>query len=75
MEFKTFLAVQSRLEYKGIARTGWIADYMDPFNFLWLYYTPTGNNGTGWWDQRYADLLDEANRQVDHQEFLLSVLI
>ena len=68
MEFKTFLAVQSRLEYKGIARTGWIADYMDPFNFLWLYYTPTGNNGTGWWDQRYADLLDEANRQVDHEK-------
>ena len=68
MEFKTFLVAQSKLEYKGIARSGWVADYMDPFNFLWLYYTPTGNNGTGWWDKRYADLLDEANQQVDHQK-------
>jgi ABC-type oligopeptide transport system substrate-binding subunit len=68
MEFKTFLVAQSKLEYKGIARTGWVADYMDPFNFLWLYYTPKGNNGTGWWDQRYADLLDEANRQTDQNK-------
>lgn len=68
MEFKTFLVMQQKLEYKGMARSGWVADYMDPFNFLWLYYTPTGNNGTGWWDQRYADLLDEANRQTDHQK-------
>jgi len=68
MEFKTFLVAQSKLQYKGIARTGWVADYMDPFNFLWLYYTPTGNNGTGWWDQRYAELLDEANRQRDQSK-------
>lgn len=68
MEFKTFLVAQSKLDYKGIARSGWVADYMDPFNFLWLYYTPTGNNGTGWWDQRYVDLLDEANRQTDQQK-------
>jgi oligopeptide transport system substrate-binding protein len=68
MEFKTFLAAQSKLDYKGIARTGWIADYMDPFNFLWLYYTPRGNNGTGWWDPKYVALLDEANRTVDHQK-------
>jgi oligopeptide transport system substrate-binding protein len=68
MEFKTFLVAQSKLEYKGMARSGWGADYMDPFNFLWLYYTPTGNNGTGWWDQRYVDLLDEANRQTDKQK-------
>ena len=68
MEFKTFLVAQQKLEYKGMARSGWVADYMDPFNFLWLYYTPTGNNGTGWWDQRYVDLLDEANRQTDQQK-------
>jgi oligopeptide transport system substrate-binding protein len=68
MEFKTFLVAQSKLEYKGIARNGWIADYMDPFNFLWLYYTPRGNNGTGWWDPKYVELLDEANRTVDQQK-------
>ena len=68
MEFKTFMAAQSKLEYKGIARNGWTADYMDPFNFLWLYYTPTGNNGTGWWDAKYVEILDEANRTIDHQK-------
>ena len=67
MEQATFLAARSRLEYKGISRNGWSADYMDPFTFLGLYYTATGQNGTGWWDPKYADLLDEANRTGDHQ--------
>jgi oligopeptide transport system substrate-binding protein len=68
MEQKTFLAARSKLEYKGISRNGWGADYMDPFTFLGLYYTPTGNNGTGWWDPRYAALLDEANSTGDRQK-------
>jgi ABC-type oligopeptide transport system substrate-binding subunit len=66
MEQKTFLNARSKLEYKGISRNGWGADYMDPFTFLGLYYTPGGANGTGWWDARYAELLDEANRTGDH---------
>ena len=68
MEQKTFLAVRSKLEYKGISRNGWAADYMDPFTFLGLYYTPTGNNGTGWWDPKYAALLDQANSTGDRQK-------
>jgi oligopeptide transport system substrate-binding protein len=68
MEQKTFLAARANLEYKGLSRNGWSADYMDPFTFLGLYYTPTGNNGTGWWDPKYVALLDEANRQGDPQK-------
>jgi oligopeptide transport system substrate-binding protein len=68
MESKTFYAAQAKLDYKGISRFGWSADYMDPFTFLGLFYTPTGNNGTGWWDPKYVELLDEANRTVDHQK-------
>jgi ABC-type oligopeptide transport system substrate-binding subunit len=68
MEQATFLAARSRLEYKGISRNGWSADYMDPFTFLGLYYTPSGTNGTGWWDPKYAALLDEANRTGDQQK-------
>ena len=68
MEQKTFLAARSKLEYKGISRNGWAADYMDPFTFLGLYYTPGGANGTGWWDARYAELLDEANRTGDRAQ-------
>jgi oligopeptide transport system substrate-binding protein len=67
-EQKTFLAARARLEYKGLARTGWSADYMDPFTFLGLYYTPAGNNGTGWWDPKYAALLDEANSTGDQKK-------
>jgi oligopeptide transport system substrate-binding protein len=67
MEGKTFFAEVAKLDYKGISRTGWSADYMDPFTFLDLFSTPTGNNGTGWWDPKYVELLDEANRTIDHE--------
>jgi oligopeptide transport system substrate-binding protein len=66
MENKTFTQAQTKLEYKGISRTGWSADYMDPFTFLSIFYTPTGTNATGWWDPKYVALLDEANRTTDH---------
>jgi oligopeptide transport system substrate-binding protein len=65
MENKTFTQAQTKLEYKGISRTGWSADYMDPFTFLSIFYTPTGTNATGWWDPKYVALLDEANRTTD----------
>jgi oligopeptide transport system substrate-binding protein len=67
MEFKTFIALRNKLEYKGFGLGVWGADYMDPFTFLNLFSTPTGDNGTGWFDQKYADMLDEANRTLDKQ--------
>jgi oligopeptide transport system substrate-binding protein len=67
-EFKTFMAMRSKLEYKGFALGIWGADYMDPFTFLSLFYTPTGDQGSGWWDEKYADMLDEANRTLDKQK-------
>jgi oligopeptide transport system substrate-binding protein len=68
MEWKTFVDVRSKLEYKGFSRSGWSADYMDPFTFLSLFYTQGGSNYTGWWDQKYVDMLDEANRTLDKQK-------
>jgi oligopeptide transport system substrate-binding protein len=70
MEQKTALNARAKLEYKGLFRAGWSADYIDPFTFLGLYYTPAGNNGTGWWDAKYAALLDEANSTGDRQKRL-----
>ena len=67
MENKTYFKTQAQLDYKGVSRTGWGADYMDPFTFLGIWYTPTGANATGWWDPKYAELLDEANRTIDPQ--------
>lgn len=65
MEWKTFLSVREGLQYKGVARAGWIGDYLDPYTFLDLFSTETGNNGTGWWDPQYAQMLKDANRQPD----------
>jgi oligopeptide transport system substrate-binding protein len=64
-EFRTFLVSRARREYKGIARSGWVGDYMDPFTFLDLLSTAGGNNGSGWTDERYTALLSEANREPD----------
>jgi len=67
MEFKTFLVTRAALDYKGFARSGWIGDYMDPFSYLNIFYTPRGDNGTGWWDRKYVEILDDANRTSDPQ--------
>ena len=68
MEMKTFLSHRAKLEYKGFARLGWSADYMDPFTFLNLFYTDGADNATGWSDPKYSALLDEANSTLDPQK-------
>ena len=64
MEWKTFLDSKAKLDYKGFARSGWGADFMDPFTFLSVFYTG-GESGTGWTDHKYIEMLDEANRTLD----------
>lgn len=68
LEFKTFLPMISRVEYDGFGRRGWVGDYMDPFTFLGLFYTPVNEGATGWWDPKYDKMLDEANNTVDPQK-------
>ncbi len=67
MEWKTFLNVRAKLEYKGFSRGAWSADYMDPFTFLSIFYTG-GESGTGWQDPKYTAMLDKANRTLDHKQ-------
>ena len=64
MEWKTFLEARAKLDFKGFARSGWAADYMDPFTFLGIFYV-VGESGTGWFDQKYVKMLDDANRTLD----------
>jgi len=68
MEWKTFLDYRAKLEYKGVARTGWVGDYMDPYTFLDLFTTKTGDNGTGWSTPEFVAAVHEANRQQDPQK-------
>lgn len=67
METKTFISVTSKLEYKGFARFGYAADYVDPYNFLSIFAEDGGSNGTGWKDEKFVKLLDEANRTLENQ--------
>ncbi len=65
MEFKTFMVVRSQLEYQGFSIGIWGADYMDPYTFLSLFSTADGVNGSGWFEPKYVDMLDQANRTLD----------
>ena len=65
MEWQTFLPSTKAMEFKGFARRGWVADYMDPFTFLALFYSPKNDSSTGWHDPGYDKLLDEANKLKD----------
>ncbi len=64
MEWKTYLATLTALDYE-LARSSWIADYNDPNTFLDIFLSNNGNNRTGWKDQRYDDLIRQANATVD----------
>lgn len=66
IETKSFFGMRARLDYKGIAAgAGWSGDYMDPYTYLGLFATAGGDNGTGWYDPKYAKMLDDANREPD----------
>ena len=65
IEWKTFLDSRAKLQYSGVARAGWVGDYMDPYSFLDLFSTEFGDNGTGWSDPKYVAMLHEANAQQD----------
>ena len=68
MEFKTFLPYRSAIEYKGVARAGWVGDFMDPFTFLSQFYTENNDSSTGWWDPKYDEMLDTANKTLDPEK-------
>jgi oligopeptide transport system substrate-binding protein len=68
MEWKTFLSYRKKLEYTGMARAGWVGDYMDPFSFLNLFYSEANDSSTGWYNPKYDQLLDEANSELDPQK-------
>ncbi len=68
MEWKTFLTYRKKLEFSGVARAGWVGDYMDPFSFLYLFYGAKNDSSTGWFDPKYDKLLDDANAELDEMK-------
>lgn len=67
MEWRTYLDTRHRMDYRGFSRAGWVGDYMDPYTFLSLFATLGGNNDSGWFDPKYMDMLNRANRELDLQ--------
>jgi oligopeptide transport system substrate-binding protein len=58
----------TKMEFKGMARRGWIGDYVDPNTFLDLMTTVSANNGTAWADKKYDELLLAANAETDNEK-------
>jgi oligopeptide transport system substrate-binding protein len=63
-EWKVFLNSVQRLDY-GMARGGWIGDYLDPNTFLDMWTSQNGNNRTGFADPAYDALIERAGRTLD----------
>ena len=59
MEWATYLT-ERMTDRMQICRAGWIADYMDPQNFLELLMTESGNNAGHYSDAEYDRLLKQA---------------
>lgn len=63
-DWKVYLSSLDLLDY-GLARSGWIADYVDPVNFLECFLSHSGNNRTGFSDPEYDRLIAAAYAETD----------
>jgi oligopeptide transport system substrate-binding protein len=63
-DWKVYLDTMNQLDYT-LARSGWIADVVDPINFLECYVTNSGNNRTGFASPDYDALIEAAGREAD----------
>ncbi|RNB83514.1 peptide ABC transporter substrate-binding protein [Brevibacillus panacihumi] len=67
-EFKVHLDDMHQLNYE-IARIGWNADFNDPINYLEMFRDQnTGNNDTGWENERYKELLKQSALENDPEK-------
>jgi oligopeptide transport system substrate-binding protein len=63
-EYKVYLASMSQLDY-AIARSTWLADVLDPVNFLECFLSASGNNRTGYASVAYDSLIMQAYAETD----------
>jgi oligopeptide transport system substrate-binding protein len=67
LEQKTLFQNQQNLAFT-LASMGWSADYPDPYTFLDIFRSDNGNNWTGWHNQEYDRLLNEAIATIDPEK-------
>lgn len=64
-EWQVYLERLNVLDFQ-VARMGWIADYNDASSFLDMYRTAdSGNNDTGWENEEFKSLIDQASAEQD----------
>lgn len=66
-EQRVWLDEESNLDF-DLSNAAWIGDYVDPFNFLELFLSYSGNNRTGWKNADYDRLLAAASLTADETE-------
>ena len=68
-EWNVYLSRLQQMDFQ-IARLGWIGDYADPNTFLDLFVSNNGNNHSNWRDEKFDQMLLDANKQIDKQKRL-----
>lgn len=68
-EWKVYLSSRRSKDF-DFARAGWMADYLDPSNFLEIFYSFSGNNHTGWGSDAFDQLLSTAQKTLVREERL-----
>jgi oligopeptide transport system substrate-binding protein len=63
-EQRVWLDDETQLHYE-LSNGRWIGDYVDPYTFLELFYSFSGNNNTGWKNPDYDRLLQAASAEAD----------
>jgi oligopeptide transport system substrate-binding protein len=56
MEWKVYLDALTEMDYE-IGRAAWIGGFLDPVSFLEIFITDGGNNGTGFSNSEYDELV------------------
>ncbi len=68
-EWKVYLTSMNQLDYQ-IARSAWIADFLDSVNFLECFLSYSGNNRTGWANPEFDSRVESAYREANPQKRL-----
>lgn len=63
-EWSTFLSDLNEKQFQ-IARLGWIGDYPDPYTFLSIFQSDSGNNRSNWKNPEFDRLLERSNAETD----------
>ncbi|GGC90701.1 dipeptide-binding protein DppE [Thalassobacillus devorans] len=66
-EWNVFLQDQKDLKHQ-LSRSSFLADYADPINFLESFTTDSSMNRTGWSNEEYDKLIQQAKSEADEEQ-------